>query len=88
MSSEVVNIEKPTASMSAAKREKFVKLAEKRTVNAIKAIRVIGKLGNRTAYDYGDADVTKIVKALNNEIEALKSRMKSSGRSETVDFRL
>src|SRR5665213_3059942 len=28
------------------KREKFVELAESRTINAIKAIRVIGKLGN------------------------------------------
>ena len=88
MSSGVVNIERPTASKSAAKREKFVELAERRTVNAIKAIRVIGKLGNRTAYDYSDADVTKIVKALNDEIEALKSRMKSSGRPDSIEFKL
>ena len=31
------------------KREKFVELAENRTRNAIKAIRVIGKLGNKNA---------------------------------------
>ena len=71
-----------------AKREKFVKLAESRTVNAIKAIRVIGKLGNRNAYEYDDADVRKIVKALTDEIEALKSRMKTTKSSEDVDFKL
>ena len=70
------------------KREKFVKLAESRTVNAIKAIRVIGKLGNRNAYQYDDADVRKIVKALNDEIEALRNRMKTTKSSEDVDFKL
>ncbi len=70
------------------KREKFVKLAESRTVNAIKAIRIIGKLGNRNAYDYDDADVRKIVKALNDEIEALKNRMKTTKSSDGVDFKL
>ncbi len=71
-----------------SKRDKFVELAEKRTINAIKAIRVIGKLGNRSAYEYDDEDVRKIVKALNDEIEALKSRMKSTKRSDGVDFKL
>jgi hypothetical protein len=70
------------------KRDKFVEFAERRTVNAIKAIRVIGKLGNRAAYEYTDADVAKIVKALNEEIEQLKIRMKSSGRADSVDFKL
>lgn len=62
--------------------------AQRRTVNAIKAIRVIGKLGNRTAYEYTDADVAKIIKALTDEIDSLKSRMKSSGRPDSVEFKL
>lgn len=71
-----------------SKRDKFIELAEKRTINAIKAIRVIGKLGNRSAYEYDDEDVRKIVKALNDEIEALKSRMKSIKRSDGIEFKL
>lgn len=70
------------------KREKFVKLAESRTVSAIKAIRVIGKLGNRNAYEFDDADVRKIVKALNSEVEAMKNRMSSTKASDGVDFKL
>ncbi len=77
-----------TGSAKPSKREKFVKLAEGRTVNAIKAIRIIGKLGNRNAYDYGEADVRKIVKALNDEVEALKNRMKTTKSSDGVDFKL
>lgn len=89
MSSDLVQMETQAATKSAAaKREKFVELAQKRAANAIKAIRVIGKLGNRSAYEYSDADVNKIVKALNDEIEALKSRMKSSGRHDSIDFKL
>jgi hypothetical protein len=72
----------------AGKREKFVELAENRTRNAIKAIRVIGKLGNKNAYQYDDSDVQKIVRALTKEVDALKARMSSTGIKESVDFKL
>lgn len=89
MSSKVVKMDKSSAQKSDDdKRLKFVELAQKRTVNAIKAIRVIGKLGNRSAYEYTDADVAKIVKALNSEIDALKTRMKSSSRQDAIEFTL
>ena len=70
------------------KREKFVELAQSRTTNAIRAIRVIGKLGNKSAYQYDENDVRKIASALSKEIEALKARMLSSGSKESVDFKL
>jgi hypothetical protein len=70
------------------KRDKFVQLAERRTINAIKAIRIIGKLGNKSAYEFDDADVRKIVGALSREVEALKTRMTSTGGKETIDFKL
>jgi len=75
-------------SAKAGKREKFVELAENRTVNAIKAIRVIGKLGNKNAYQFDESDVQKIVKALTREVDALKARMSTSGGKESVDFKL
>ena len=70
------------------KREKFVLLAESRTKNAIRAIRVIAKLGNTSAYEYSEADVKRIAGALSKEIEALKSRMLSTGSKEAIDFKL
>jgi hypothetical protein len=71
-----------------AKREKFIELAEKRTKNAIKAIRVIAKLGNKNAYEFTDADISKIAKALVREIEQMRARMSSTGAKETIDFNL
>ena len=79
---------KPMAAKAHDKRRKFVELAERRTVNAIKAIRVIGKLGNKNAYDYTDADVNKIAKALTREVDLMKARMSSTGSKEAVDFTL
>lgn len=77
-----------TAKNRAAKREKFVNLAENRTRNAIKAIRVIGKLGNKNAYQFDESDVQKIVRALNKEIDTLKARMSQTGGKEAVEFKL
>ncbi len=88
MESIIRNITEVETRKPQSKREKFVYLAEKRTINAVKAIRVISKLGNRNAYDYSDADVRKIVKALTDEIEALKVRMKNTKGSDDVDFKL
>jgi ribosomal protein L7/L12 len=75
-------------STKATKREKFVELAQNRTKNAIKAIRVIAKLGNKNAYDFTESDVNKIAKALTREIELMKTRMSSNGGKESVDFTL
>ncbi len=70
------------------KRSKFVELAERRTINAIKSIRVIGKLGNPFAYEYDDTDVKKIVAALNKEIDDLKAKFARKDSKATVDFKL
>jgi len=85
---EGVGLKEPVGTKMNKKREKFVELAESRTRNAIKAIRVISKLGNKNAYDFGDADVNKIAKALTKEIDQLRARMSSSSGKESVDFTL
>jgi hypothetical protein len=73
---------------SGEKRDKFVRLAERRTVNAIKAIRVLAKLGNRSVYEFDDADVKKIINALSREIENLRARMSARGSKKGVEFKL
>lgn len=70
------------------KRRKFVEIAEKRTINAIKAIRVIGKLGNKSHYEYNENDVRKIVSALSKEIDTLKNRLSQTKKRENIDFHL
>jgi hypothetical protein len=87
MEAQVKSI-KPPKKASIEKREKFVQLAQSRTVNAIKAIRVIGKLGNKSHYEYDEKDVKKIAIALTKEIDALKARMSDQGGKVEVDFSL
>jgi hypothetical protein len=60
------------------KRENFIRLAEGRTRVALDAIRKIGNLSNRHAYEYSDADVRKIAKALRDATADLEKRFSSS----------
>lgn len=69
-------------------REKFIELAEKRVSRAIKDIRLIGNLSNRSNYTYTQEDVRKIVKALKDEIDALKARFEATGSDSKPVFKL
>lgn len=66
------------------KREKFVRLAEGRTQLALDAIRKIGNLSNSRAYEFTDADVKVIIKAL-REATADVERKFSSTTGETAN---
>jgi hypothetical protein len=61
-------------------RAKFVKLASARVSKALKDIQLIGNLANRSNYDYTDEDVTKIFKALNDEINIARKRFDLSNK--------
>lgn len=55
-------------------REKFIELAEKRVIKAIKDIRLVANLSNRNNYDYNEQDVKKIFNTLNSEIKQAKAK--------------
>ena len=59
------------------KRERFVKLAERRVNNSIKTISLIGNLANKNNYKYDDADINKIISALKSEVAELEARFKT-----------
>lgn len=69
-------------------REKFVELAEKRVCRAIKDIRLISNLSNKSNYSYTDEDVRKIIRAMDVEVKKLKQRFESHGVQEEVVFKL
>jgi transcription elongation GreA/GreB family factor len=69
-------------------RAKFVQLAEKRVIRAIKDIRLIGNLSNKSNYSYSDEDVRKIIRALDREIKSLRQRFASQGSSDEIVFML
>jgi hypothetical protein len=72
----------------ARNREKFVELAEKRVVRAIKDLRLIGNLSNRNNYDFQPADADKILIALEREIKALKGKFAGNTDGSGISFKL
>ena len=70
------------------KRAKFRDLAEARTNKAIEAIARIGNLSNRQIYEYDEAEVKKIIKALREAVSAVESRFDSPRGRPSGGFRL
>ena len=69
-------------------RKKFVDLAEKRVKRAIKDIKLIGNLSNRSNYNYTQEDAQKIYKALKSAVEDVKARFDRQGDEDEIDFKL
>ena len=65
--------------MTETDREKFVRLANKRVNNAIKAIELIGNLSNRSNYDYLQENAEKIFLALGKELKACREQFSNAG---------
>ena len=58
-------------------RDKFVELAEKRVNNALKYIRLIGNLSNRSNYVYTNDQVVEIFKSLEDEVRLARDKFKA-----------
>jgi len=69
-------------------REKFVELAEKRVMRAMKEMRLIGNLSNTTNYEYSEKDVGKIFKALETAMKESKAKFMNGGASSDDKFKL
>jgi hypothetical protein len=70
-------------------RERFVRLAEARTRKAIKMVRLIGNLSNRSNYSYKQEDVDKIFRALELEVRKARARFAETSRArEDLEFSL
>ena len=70
------------------KRKKFIKLAEGRTQAALNAIRKIGNLSNRRSYEFDDADVRKIIRALKESVGDVERRFDPSSGPGQKTFKL
>ena len=59
------------------KRKKFRELAESRTNKAIESIARIGNLSNRQIYEWDEAEVKKILKALREAVLTVENRFEA-----------
>lgn len=69
-------------------REKFIRLANSRVNNALKAIQLIGNLSNRSNYEFSEKDVEKIFAALLAQVRACRERFQASGPRNRTGFTL
>ncbi len=55
------------------KRERFVQVAQRRTVGVLRQLQLLAKCGNRSSYRYTDDDVAKIFSVIDEEIRRTKN---------------
>ena len=77
-----------SAKSKETKREKFVRMAETRTIKIISMVRLLGNCSNRLAYEYSDKDVTKIFNAIESAVSDAKKRFRSSPSGNAQVFSL
>jgi hypothetical protein len=70
------------------KREKFREIAESRTNKALDAIARIGNLSNRSLYEWEDAELKKILKALRDAVSEVEARFASPKGKAGAKFKL
>lgn len=59
-------------------RAKFKTLANNRVNKALQTLKLIGNLSNKRHYDYEEEDAKKILKALDEELRAVKQKFNKS----------
>jgi ABC-type Fe3+-hydroxamate transport system substrate-binding protein len=64
--------------MERDKHGKFIELATKRVNKALDQIRLVGNLANRTIYEYSDDEAKRILRALQKEVDTVKSKFGDS----------
>jgi len=67
------------------KRERFQRLAERRTNDVLERLRILGNCANRGQYEYIAEDMRKIFKAIDSEVERIRLKFKDG---ETQKFKL
>ena len=58
--------------MTNAKKERFMKIAEKRTNNIINTLRLLGNCSNKNNYEYTNEQVKQIFSAIETELRLTK----------------
>ena len=67
---------------SQKKREAFRRLAEQRTIAVLERLRILGNCANRQLYEFDEAEVKKIFRAIETEVRATKAKFLKSGEKD------
>ncbi|AQS05550.1 hypothetical protein [Clostridium beijerinckii] len=59
------------------KRERFIRIAEKRTNKILEGLRLLGNCSNKSNYEYSDEDIKKIFNTIEQELKITKYKFYS-----------
>lgn len=70
------------------KRDRFKRVASRKVDNILKNIRSLSKCSNTNNYEYNEEDVSKMIKAIRDEIKTMETLYKKnlSNNSKTFNF--
>lgn len=68
------------------RRERFKRVAARRTNEILNKIRILGNCSNKSSYSYSDEDVQKIFSVIEKELRFVKAKF--TNRKKKSDFRL
>ena len=69
------------SSMTSTKRERFVRIVERRVNKILNDLDSLGKCSNRKNYEYTSEDVREIFRAIENKVKTIKSLYESSNQT-------
>ncbi len=69
------------------KRERFVRIVEKRTNKILEQIRLLGNCSNKHNYQYSEEDVKKIFSVIENELKEAKIKFASQANKEVFKLK-
>ncbi len=61
------------------KKERFKKSAESRTINVLRALKVLGNCANQNLYNYHEYEINKIFRIIEKKV------LETRGKFETID---
>ena len=68
------------------KKEKFKEIGKRRVNNAVKAISLIGNLGNKAQYSSSQQEREQIIKAIDTAVKQMKLDLQKKNRSTDENF--
>ena len=60
------------------RRDRFQRLATKRTNAVLEKIRILGNCANRSLYEFNEADVNKIFGTITKELQDVRAKFRTS----------
>ena len=66
------------------REDRFKRIATKRTNDIMNRIRILGNCSNKSTYEYSEAEISKIFRALDNELRETKKKFTPTKKKFTL----